>query len=230
MKTNKYEREFFTLTVNGSKNITDVAKNLGLKPYCGNRTTIKNYIKKYNIDVSHFIIVYDGNGKNFQGKKLSSILVDDSIFSTTNLKERLYKEGLKERKCELCGQGEIWLDKKISLILDHINGKNTDHRFENLRIVCPNCDAALPTFSGRNVKHEKKIKIDNKKHYDNNHCDCGKGIKNNSKRCINCRSIEQRKTERPTIEVLKNDIKELGYSGTGRKYGVSDNTIRKWLK
>jgi uncharacterized protein with PIN domain len=41
---------------------------------------------------------------------------------------------------------------KISLILDHINGNNTDHRLENLRIVCPNCNAGLETFSGKNIK------------------------------------------------------------------------------
>jgi hypothetical protein len=29
---------------------------------------------------------------------------------------------------------------------------------------------------------------------------------------------------------LLDEIKELGYCGTGRKYGVSDNAIRKWLK
>jgi transposase-like protein len=25
-------------------------------------------------------------------------------------------------------------------------------------------------------------------------------------------------------------VDQLGYSATGRKYGVSDNAIRKWLK
>jgi len=32
------------------------------------------------------------------------------------------------------------------------------------------------------------------------------------------------------MNTLINDIKNLGYSGTGRKYGVSDNAIRKWVK
>jgi integrase len=40
----------------------------------------------------------------------------------------------------------------------------------------------------------------------------------------------QRKTARPTYDVLARDVKNLGYSGTGRKYGVSDNAIRKWMK
>lgn len=51
-----------------------------------------------------------------------------------------------------------------------------------------------------------------------------------SKMCDNCRKIKNRKQKRPTYEVLKEEIKELGYVGTGRKYGVTDNAIRKWIK
>jgi hypothetical protein len=29
---------------------------------------------------------------------------------------------------------------------------------------------------------------------------------------------------------LKKEVENLGYSGTGKRYGVSDNSIRKWLK
>jgi hypothetical protein len=36
--------------------------------------------------------------------------------------------------------------------------------------------------------------------------------------------------ERPSQIVLLEDINILGYLGTGRKYGVSDNAIRKWVK
>ena len=35
---------------------------------------------------------------------------------------------------------------------------------------------------------------------------------------------------RPSIEQLQIDIQELGYRGSGRKYGVTDNTIRSWIK
>jgi hypothetical protein len=43
-------------------------------------------------------------------------------------------------------------------------------------------------------------------------------------------SFWQRKTERPTYDLLKSEIGKLGYSGVGIKYGVSDNAVRKWLK
>ena len=39
-----------------------------------------------------------------------------------------------------------------------------------------------------------------------------------------------RKVARPPLDKLKQEIKKLGYTGTGRKYGVSDNAVRKWLK
>ena len=65
-----------------------------------------------------------------------------------------------------------------------------------------------------------------KKYY----CNCGNEIIKGSIKCIDCNKIEQRRVERPPYEQLIGEIKELGYCGTGRKYGVSDNAIRKWKK
>lgn len=66
-------------------------------------------------------------------------------------------------------------------------------------------------------------------------CECGKLIWSNSKVCKKCFNSKylahKRKVEnRPSLEQLQNDVKELGYCGTGRKYGVTDNAIRKWIK
>lgn len=48
--------------------------------------------------------------------------------------------------------------------------------------------------------------------------------------CIECFNLKQRKVDRPSYEILKYDISILGYTDTGKKYNVSDNSIRKWLK
>ena len=42
--------------------------------------------------------------------------------------------------------------------------------------------------------------------------------------------MNQRKVKRPNFEILKKEINEYGFVKTGKKYGVSDNAIRKWLK
>lgn len=43
-----------------------------------------------------------------------------------------------------------WNSQPLALILDHENGNSKDNRTVNLRYLCPNCDAQLPTRGGKN--------------------------------------------------------------------------------
>lgn len=181
-----------------------------------------NYMKKRNIDTSHFD-PWKNNKVRIIRKPIEEWLQKGTTIGSSDLKEKLYKLQLKQPICELCGQDEWWHGKKMALILDHINGVNNDNRLENLRIVCPNCEGTLEThcrgYKQENVKN-KIFKI----------CKCGNEIKGRGNQCTECSHKKQRKVERPSTEFLLNDIKFLGYNGTGRKYGVSDNSIRKWIK
>lgn len=62
------------------------------------------------------------------------------------------------------------------------------------------------------------------------YCLCGKVKYHKSTLCQLCNSFKTRRVIRPSFEELINDVENLGYLGTGRKYGVSDNSIRKWIK
>ena len=225
MKNIKYEKEFFTSLVRNSNNLSDIARKLNLSTLSGNRSSIKKYIALYDVDISHFKTDY--STRTIKKIPIHEILVSESTYCTNNLKKRLYSEGFKEHTCELCGQDEIWNGRKMSLILDHINGINNDHRIENLRIVCPNCDATLPTYCGKNISKIKKIIKDSYKY---NYCSCGKKINKQSLHCKKCSSILLRKVERPEYDILIDDVNKFGYRNTGKKYGVSDNTIKNWLK
>lgn len=44
-----------------------------------------------------------------------------------------------------------WNGKPLSLVLDHINGNRNDNTPNNLRYLCPNCDAQQPTRGGKNI-------------------------------------------------------------------------------
>ena len=69
--------------------------------------------------------------------------------------------------------------------------------------------------------------IEKKKKY----CDCGKEIFSNSIRCQKCNSLHQRKVKnRPDNEELKKLVSQTSLESAGRKYNVSGNTIKKWLK
>jgi len=39
-----------------------------------------------------------------------------------------------------------------------------------------------------------------------------------------------RRVERPPYDQLRREIAETSYSAVGRRYGVSDNAIRKWVR
>jgi hypothetical protein len=144
----KYHKDNLVEVIKQSYNYSDCLKKLGINNLGSSYNTLKKYIEKYEIDITHFRSSTDSIFTMIKNNiiSLEEILVVNSTYTSSHrLKNRLYNVGLKERKCELCGQGEEWNGKKMSLILDHINGKHNDNRINNLRIVCPNCNATLET-------------------------------------------------------------------------------------
>jgi hypothetical protein len=55
-------------------------------------------------------------------------------------------------------------------------------------------------------------------------------ICNDAIRCVDCYRINSRKVQRPSYEELITDKQSMSMVEIGKKYGVSDNAIRKWIK
>jgi hypothetical protein len=169
---------------------------------------------------------------------IEEVLVKNSTYNRGNLKRRLYSEGLKRRRCELCGQGESWQGRTMSLVLDHINGDGTDNRLENLRIVCPNCAATLDTHCGRNLPRERSCRACGASfapiNRTNFYCSQGCVGRARSRGLVGSNRgrpfPERRKAKRPPYEQLLREIEETSFLAVGRKYGVSDNAVRKWIR
>ena len=62
---------------------------------------------------------------------------------------RRYLINVQKGKCSIC-DNSVWNNKEIPLILDHIDGNSDNWSRENLRMICPNCDAQTPTFKSKN--------------------------------------------------------------------------------
>jgi hypothetical protein len=84
-------KRYFSNIIITSNNYKECVKKLGLTSTGNNNDTVKKYIKLYNIDVSHFIHENNSTTKI----NLCDILIENSSYSRASLKDRLYKEGLK---------------------------------------------------------------------------------------------------------------------------------------
>jgi hypothetical protein len=84
-----------------------------------------------------------------QGAPLLEYLVAGRRVNRSHLKGRLLAEGLKQNRCECCGIAD-WRGAPLAMALHHANGDGLDNRLENLVMLCPNCHAQTPNFSGRN--------------------------------------------------------------------------------
>lgn len=203
--------------------------------------TLNSALKKMRIE-------YKGNkgGRGIKGKYKRSVyeyLTRNGLFiQTSYLKKKLFKEGVKEKRCEKC-QRVKWLKGNIPLEIHHKDGDRNNNELDNLEILCPNCHSLTDNNAGRGTimfkekqrkerfsikKKERKKRV--KKIY---FCSCGSIKLRHSKKCIHCwnRDTNRRKVDnRPSKDVLIKEIESNGFSATGRKYGVSDNAIRKWIK
>lgn len=155
----KYTKELLEPIVKQSKSIADVIRALGLKEAGGTYTHIKFRLNEFNIDYSHFTGSLWSKGETAETH--SSIMQmtkrnsysDEVAFSINSpvtglsLVKRLLRMGW-EYKCGNCSLAK-WLDKEITLDLDHINGIRNDNRLENLRFLCPNCHRQTKTWGNK---------------------------------------------------------------------------------
>lgn len=150
----EYSFEILSKIVANNKSITEILKKLNLRCAGGNYKTINNYIIKYKLNIDHFETPSEKAKRVLNKNDLSidKILCINSTVNRTTVKKYIFKYNLLPNICSLCKQDENWNNKKMTLILDHINGIYNDNRLINLRIVCPNCNATLDTHCGKNKK------------------------------------------------------------------------------
>lgn len=117
-----------------------------------NLTTYRKYAKRY-IDSDTQLNLYDLH-KNQAGKNINKGTVsqegyyrlEDILegkrpdYNPKKLKKRLLKNSILEERCSRCGFEERRiLDYSMPLLLDWIDGDMTNHKRENLQLLCYNC-------------------------------------------------------------------------------------------
>jgi hypothetical protein len=179
---------------------------------------------------------------------------------SNRLRGRLIREKIFEYKCYKCGLKEwlgqpISLElehingnhcdnriENLTLLCPNCHAQTPTYRGrkkkKNIKKYCKKCGDKIYNRSKTdhckkcsNIFLAKKKRIEFPK--EEPKCEiCGKKTKGRGKnnRCMECYNLQTRKVERPSIEQLLKEIEETNFCAVGRKYGVSDNAIRKWIK
>lgn len=146
--------------------------------------------------------------------------------------------------CEICGY-----NKSIAALeFHHLNAADKEYSigdkgytrsWENIKneidkciLVCANCHREIHFEKEKcnySILEEENKYNSNKEQFCNK---CGKKLysKSNTGMCLVCYSYSIRKVTRPTKEILSDEIKTNSFVYLGKKYGVSDNTIKNWCK
>lgn len=147
-KIDTFSDEEFSKIVKESSTMLEVAKKLGYTSHSGsNGNRIRYRINQLQLSTEHFTL---GNRQPIK-RTFENTFIEDSTVCQKTLRQHYFNGKYTEYKCAICGLEPFWNGRELTLILDHINGKNHDDRLENLRWVCPNCNQQLDTTNGKNI-------------------------------------------------------------------------------
>jgi 5-methylcytosine-specific restriction endonuclease McrA len=161
-KIEKYSNEYYKDLIEKSNNWDEVFNKLDLKISHQILENLKKHLTLLNINYEHLTI----NNKIKRVKKniLEDILVENSIYSgsMSAIKKRLINELGWIWECSWCNKSTHFThwtgEVKIPLQVDHINGDRKNNSIENLRLLCSTCHSLTPTYCGKNIKKEMKLK------------------------------------------------------------------------
>jgi len=225
----KYSKNDLEYIINTSTSISEVLTKLGVNPKGNNYKTLKERCIHDNIDLSELKI----RSNNERKKRCTDMhkkdrTPNDQIFIKNSktrrhiVKRRILQDSLVPYICDTCGNAGIHNNIPLTLHLDHINGISNDNTLSNLRFLCPNCHSQTSTYAGKQNKKDKKYLCPE--------CEINYKSKN-GKMCKECSNIKRRKVVRPTSIELQNLLdNNTPLTSIGKLYGVSDNTVRKWIK
>ena len=153
-KKRSWTSEQLIKAVKLSYSVANVIRLLGLVPAGGNYVQVNYAIYRLNLDTKHFTGSIWNKDRKYHLTIRQSLqeMLDNPLTQSYDLKRRLFEEGIKSPKCELCGWSEKSKDGRIPVELDHINGDRSDNRLNNLRVLCPNCHSLQLTHRGKNKK------------------------------------------------------------------------------
>lgn len=145
--------EALARAVAASRSAAETTRALGLANHRSAHRLVRRWIAETGLDTSHFTSRAANKGRRSPKRFPPDQVLRLEAERTRRIKPRRLKNALEELgrayQCALCGVGDMWHGKQLTLEVDHINGDWRDNRAENLRYLCPNCHTQTDTYRGR---------------------------------------------------------------------------------
>ena len=174
----KISKDEIVEAISKSKSYSQVLNTLEVNRSGSNQTTLKNFITKYNIDITHFN-KYKTSVKNYClncGKEINhrNKFCNNTCHAEYNRKQYVerWKQGLEtgtvgediiatavrkymfekhNNACQKCGWNQVNpFTGVVPLQIHHIDGDCKNNKENNLELLCPNCHALTENFGSRN--------------------------------------------------------------------------------
>lgn len=255
MPNNNFTEDQIREAAINSYSIADMCRYLEIVSAGGNYGSIKRRLVRYDIDTSHFtgkgwnkgnysdspnskgaikkkLIRERGHQcekcKNIEWLSLPIALELEHIDgnNTNNVDDNLLL------LCPNChAQTGTWRRAKAPFI-----PKNPAPRASNT--YCPQCQGTKTPRAKRCLSCKATTSSETKKSrklrnsISNKPCACGTFISPQAKQCTQCAHVKQQRIEWPPVEELLTRLRDNreSYSALSRSLGVSDNSVRKYLR
>lgn len=136
----KFEELDLKKLITESVSFTDVLRKCNKKPAGGSIHNLSQYCKRLGIDTSHFTGQAHNKGTKSNKRKAASLWFVMGTFTNHRVEASKLRRAMLETgfvyRCAVCTLNE-WMDKPITLEIDHIDGRYWNNLRENLQFLCP---------------------------------------------------------------------------------------------
>jgi len=186
----------------------------------------------------------NGSGKQYSQWSEERKARHRAVAAGKGLKRKKILVELSGGKCKICGYDKCLRaltfhhrnpdEKRFELNVSEMKSKNWDLvllELEKCDLLCVRCHAEV---HDKEFEHYIDVKVmtspgQGQTNFPCSECGVNRKYKSPNNLCDKCSKNKRRKVERPNLDTLQSQIENFGYRATGRLYGVSDNTIRKWF-